>query len=121
MTRLVRKLSVAAACCALAGCGSYGPSVVQGSRSDTALDAGIGQQFQKLVPRGTTVHDVRCFPSTSPSGGGSGDCRITMIDGRPEPGYTYRVVAHRTRFVAEAASADVTDAWIPPQVFSGGY
>jgi hypothetical protein len=124
MTRLIHKLIAAAVivpCCAVAGCGTYGPHVAQGSKSDTALDAGIGQEFQKLVPRGTAVRDVRCFPSTNPGGGGRGDCRITMIANKPDPGYTYRVVARRTRFVAEAASADVTDAWIPPQFFSGGY
>ena len=124
MTRLVRKLSAAALiipCCALAGCGKYGASIAQGSKLDTPLDAGIGQQFQKLVPRGTAVRDVRCFPPQTPRGGGRGDCRITMIDNKPDPGYTYRVIAAGTRFVAQAVSANLSDAWIPPGFFSGGY
>jgi hypothetical protein len=122
MTRLVRKLSVAALvvpCCALAGCG--GAAVVQGSKADTPLDAGIGQQFQKLVPRGTVVRDVRCFPPQTPRGGGQGDCRITMVHNNPAPGYTYRVVARRTRFLAQAVSANQSDTWTPPGVFSGAY
>ena len=82
---------------------------------------GWRQQFQKLVPRGTAVRDVRCFPPQTPRGGGRGDCTITMIDNKPDPGYTYRVIASRTRFVAQAVSANLSDAWTPPGLFSGGY
>jgi hypothetical protein len=102
-----------------AGCGAYGTSVVQGSKSDTALEAGIGQEFQKLVPAGTAVRDVRCFRLPTPTK--SGECRILMIRSKPDRSYTYLVSTARHRFLAWTTGIKPGDTWIPPGSFSGGY
>ena len=105
--------------CLLAGCGAYGSNIAQGSKKDTPLEAGIGQEFQKYVPSGTAVKDVHCLRVPTPVT--SGKCKILMIRGRPNPTYTYLVSTARHRFVAWNARVEATGKWIPPGSFSGGY
>lgn len=117
-----RRLSgsiVIVACCVLAGCGAYGPSFVQGSKSDTPLEVGVGQEFQKLVPPGTTVKDVRC--SRPPTRMLASECKIVMTKDKPDRGYTYLVSTGRHHFLAERSNVTQADTWIPPLSFSGGY
>ena len=118
MTGRARKLSglmLIVPCCLLAGCG-VGSSAVQGSSADTALEAGIGQQFQKLVPPGTAVQEVRCRPRHHEE-----ECDIRMMNGRPDPVYPYVVFASRHVFHAFDTTVSPGDAWTPPGTFSGAY
>ena len=122
MNRRARKLQcvvLIVAGCLVAGCGAYGPSIVQGSSKDTPLEAGIGQQFQKLVPPRTAVQDVRCvrLPTTTQAG----VCKIDMIRDKPDPIYTYLVTKGGHRFLAYSASNNKGGSWTPPAGFSGGY
>lgn len=122
MTRGARGLSglVLVGACCLAGCGAFGSSVVQGSKSDTPLEAGIGQQFQKLVPSGTAVQDVRCLRQPTPQL--AGECKIRMIRGKPDPVYVYEVTTNgRHKFLAYSSTTNQGDAWRPPDSFSAGY
>lgn len=106
--------------CLLAGCGAYGPSAVQGSNSDTPLEAGIGQQFQKLVPHGTAVKNVQC--PKPPTRTLAGECKILMIDRRPDPTYTYVVTTTgKHKFLAYSSTVNQGDSWAPPSSFSAGY
>lgn len=122
MTGRWRKLSglmMITVSCAAAGCGAYGSSFVQGSRSDTPLETGVGQRFQKAVPPGTTVHNVRCSRAKSHSG--QQVCKIMMVGGRPAAAYTYVVFAAHTAFHAYITGANSGGTWTPPAVFEGGY
>jgi hypothetical protein len=118
MRRLIAATLIAP-CCLLASCGTYGASIVQGRRGDTPLEAGIGQEFQKLVPAGTAVKDVRCLRVPTPVT--SGKCKILMIEGKPDRAYTYLISTARHKFLAWHASVNPRDHWIPPGSFSGGY
>jgi hypothetical protein len=75
--------------------------------------------FQKLVPSGTAVKDVRCLRVPTPVT--SGKCEILMIEGKPDRTYTYLISTVRHRFLAWNASVKPRDRWIPPSSFSGGY
>lgn len=115
----LRRGALSAVCLLLAGCGAFNPSVVQGSSSETALEQGIGQQFQKLVPQNTVVHDVHCRDRRRHSS--LSECEITMIRNDPAPKYDYVVFARGTRFTAQLTSSAGKTSWTPPETFGGGY
>ncbi len=111
--------ALGALCLLLAGCGAFHPSVVQGSSSETALEQGVGQEFQKLVPHDTVVHDVYCH--NRHRHGDLAACEITMIRNDPAPKYDYVVYFRGTRFTAQLTSSAGQTSWAPPETFGGGY
>jgi hypothetical protein len=123
MTGRWRKLSgltVIALCGVSAGCGTYGSSFVQGRGPDTPLEKGVGQRFQQLVPRGTTVQNVRC--SASKQRAGADRCTIIMVRGKPARSYSYVVFAAHTSFHAyNSSGSNPVTTWAPPVIFIGGY